>query len=127
MNQARPRKAASTSKGSPRRRKAPSAPVADAVEPSEPTNILMPEDSNANQGPEKNVGQAESLISATIGGLLLVRGLVPRSFKQATFLLLGGALLYRGLTSHCNMYQSLGINTDKNSLLDEVNDKVLHA
>ena len=70
----------------------------------------MPEDHNA---PEKNVGQVEALISATLGGLLLVRGLLPRSISQAALLLVGGSLLYRGLTSHCPTYSALGINTNK--------------
>lgn len=74
----------------------------------------MPEDKNT-QAPEKNVGQLESLVSATLGGLFLVRGLLPRSFKQATLLLLGGSLLYRGLTSHCNVYQAMGVNTNKDN------------
>lgn len=70
----------------------------------------MPEDHNA---PEKNVGQVEALVSATLGGLLLVRGLLPRSISQAALLLVGGSLLYRGLTSHCATYAALGVNTNK--------------
>ena len=70
----------------------------------------MPEEMNA---PEKNVGQVESLVSATLGGLLLVRGLLPRSISQAALLLVGGSLLYRGLTSHCATYAALGVNTNK--------------
>ena len=42
-----------------------------------------------------------------------MRGLLPRSISQAALLLVGGSLLYRGLTSHCPTYAALGVNTNK--------------
>ena len=58
-----------------------------------------------------NVGQGERIASAAIGGYLLSSGLHnlfrhPLSGLVKTAL--GGYLLYRGVSGHCNLYSSLG-------------------
>jgi uncharacterized membrane protein len=59
---------------------------------------------------DTNVGEAERVASALGGALLTVYGLrtAPRGLLLAA---LGGALLYRGLSGHCAVYQALGVST----------------
>lgn len=45
------------------------------------------------------------------GGTLIAYGLQKRSLAGAGLAAVGGALLYRGITGHCNLYQTLGLNT----------------
>ncbi len=75
----------------------------------------------------RNVGSVEALVSLTVGVLMVVAALVPRSFKQLFLLGFGGALAYRGLTGNCGFYQAAGIDTAKGSLLGQVSDKLKAA
>lgn len=59
----------------------------------------------------RNVGSIEALLSLTLGVLMVVAALVPRSFKQLFLLGLGGGLLHRGLTGECGFYKAVGVNT----------------
>ena len=61
----------------------------------------------------KNVSQPERLESIIGGGSLLAFGLQKRSLPGLGLAALGGALMYRGVTGHCNFYQTLGINSAK--------------
>ena len=81
----------------------------------------------AAQGPIKNVGSLESAFSLLLGVLLVVAALFPRSIKQLLFLGLGGGLVYRGMTSHCGLYQALDLDSAKGSLVQQVGDKYLSA
>ncbi len=58
-----------------------------------------------------NVGETERWASALIGGALALYGLTRGTFAGLGLALLGGPLLYRGLTGHCDLYQALGMNT----------------
>lgn len=58
-----------------------------------------------------NVGHRERWISTLSGAALLLYGLVRRDWKGALLAVGGGALLNRGVTGHCNMYQALGMST----------------
>jgi uncharacterized membrane protein len=58
-----------------------------------------------------NVATDERWVSAIAGGLLGAYGLSKRSRGGLGLALLGGALLARGVTGHCNLYQALGVNT----------------
>lgn len=60
---------------------------------------------------ERNVGSVEALTSLTLGVVMVVAALVPRSLKQVLMLGLGGGLLYRGLTGDCGFYRALGVDT----------------
>ena len=74
--------------------------------------------------PPRNVGSVEALLSLTVGVLMVVAALVPRPFRQRVLLGFGGALAYRGLTGNCGVYQAVGIDTAKGSLLAQVGDKL---
>lgn len=58
-----------------------------------------------------NVGKAERIASAVIGGALVGYGIKQRSPLSLALALLGGGLLYRGASGECQVYRSLGVNT----------------
>lgn len=58
-----------------------------------------------------NVGDVERWASAIGGSLLVAQGLRSRSLPGVGLALLGGSLLYRGLSGHCGAYQALKIDT----------------
>jgi uncharacterized membrane protein len=58
-----------------------------------------------------NVGTAERIASGLAGAVLLANGIRRPSARNAGLALLGGALLQRGLSGHCALYQKLGIDT----------------
>ncbi len=58
-----------------------------------------------------NVGDTERLISAVAGGCAVVIGLSKLSVPSLLALAAGGALLARGLTGHCQVYEALGMST----------------
>lgn len=62
-----------------------------------------------------NVGDSERIISAIAGGALLLHGLTTRSLRGFLTTLVGGGLLYRGISGHCQLYQALDISTAKES------------
>ena len=45
------------------------------------------------------------------GGVLALYGLTRGTLSGLGLGLLGGSLLYRGITGHCSCYQALGIST----------------
>src|SRR5690348_2505543 len=55
----------------------------------------------------QNVGDLERRLSGLLGGALLVSGLFRRSWGGAIIALMGAALLRRGVTGHCMVYQAL--------------------
>ena len=62
--------------------------------------------------PFVNVGTAERVISGIAGAALAIHGLRKHSWPSALALAaLGGALVLRGATGHCDCYKALGINT----------------
>ncbi|HEV2914790.1 MAG TPA: SRPBCC family protein [Pyrinomonadaceae bacterium] len=62
-----------------------------------------------------NVGEIERWASAIGGGALAVYGVTrlisSGSVGGAVLALVGGCLIYRGTTGHCDMYEAVGINT----------------
>jgi uncharacterized membrane protein len=62
-----------------------------------------------------NVSEMERWASSIGGGALAVYGisrlLTQKSVGGAVLALVGGALVYRGASGHCEMYHKLGINT----------------
>lgn len=62
-------------------------------------------------GGEENVGSSERIISTGLGGLLVANGILRGRLPGLLMTAIGGALLYRGLTGHCALYQQLGIDT----------------
>jgi len=61
--------------------------------------------------PQINVSTVERGVSLASGALLAILGLKRRSLAGLVVAGLGGALLKRGVTGHCEMYDSLGLNT----------------
>ena len=70
----------------------------------------------AGKRADTNVSQMERLLSVVGGGSLIAYGLTKRNTAGFTLAALGGALLYRGTTGHCDMYQFLGINTSERGM-----------
>jgi uncharacterized membrane protein len=57
------------------------------------------------------VNNTERVISAALGGGLLAYGLKNGGVGGTLLSVLGGAMLFRGATGHCHMYDAAGINT----------------
>ena len=57
-----------------------------------------------------NVGRVERWLSMVAGGALAAYALKRRDKPGGAVALAGAALLYRGATGHCDIYQQLGIN-----------------
>jgi len=71
--------------------------------------------SRAIQGSSVNVGETERLVSALVGGGMTVVGLSRGSAGGATLALMGAGMLYRGITGHCYMYETLGVDTSSHA------------
>ncbi len=59
----------------------------------------------------QNVPQVERVGSIAAGAGLVLYGLSRRSLGGVVLALLGGALLRRGATGHCDVYEKLGVNS----------------
>ena len=57
-----------------------------------------------------NVGRVERWLSMVAGGALAAYALKRREMPGGAAAIAGAALLYRGATGHCDVYQALGIN-----------------
>lgn len=72
-----------------------------------------------NEGQEtqggQNIGEIERVVSSILGGTLLIGGLSRRSLPGLALAATGAAFLYRGTTGHCAVYQSLGLNTRRDT------------
>ena len=58
-----------------------------------------------------NVTQPERIGSVAAGAGLLLYGASQKSLGGIVLALLGGALLHRGITGHCSVYEKLGVNS----------------
>ncbi|HEX8280910.1 MAG TPA: YgaP-like transmembrane domain, partial [Chthoniobacterales bacterium] len=58
-----------------------------------------------------NVPQPERIGSVAAGAGLVLFGLSRRSLSGVLLALVGGALVRRGVTGHCGMYEKLGVNS----------------
>ena len=94
---------------------------------SAPPSLAAPTSPAPVQAGFKNVGSLESGFSLLLGVLFVVAALFPRSIKQVFLLGAGTSLVYRGMTSHCTVYEALGLDTDKGSLVGQVSEKVQAA
>lgn len=61
-----------------------------------------------------NVGEVERMASKVGGGTLVAVGLMRGGLSGLTMAALGGALIYRGVTGHCSLYQAIGADTTEN-------------
>jgi len=62
-------------------------------------------------GSPVNVGQVERWASALGGGALAVYGLTRGSLGGVALALVGAALVQRGYSGHCNLYEAIGFNS----------------
>jgi uncharacterized membrane protein len=62
-------------------------------------------------GRTKNVSDAERMVSVASGSILALLGVGRRDLTGALIAGVGGALIFRGATGHCAMYQALGVDT----------------
>lgn len=62
-------------------------------------------------GQEVNVGDVERVVSVMGGGLLTLFGATRGGLTGLGLAVLGGGLIYRGVTGHCEAYHGLGIDT----------------
>ena len=104
-----------------RTRKKTAAPAPDAT-----AHEALAESTPTPTGADaRNVGSLESGISTAAGILFVVAALFPRSLRQLLLLGIGGGLVYRGVTGQCSVYSALGIDTAKEPLLKQINEKYL--
>ncbi|HEY5313808.1 MAG TPA: DUF2892 domain-containing protein [Pirellulales bacterium] len=61
--------------------------------------------------PNVNVGELERAASAVVGAALVAAGLRRGWLSGTVLALAGGALVYRGISGRCMLYESLGIST----------------
>ena len=73
---------------------------------------------NGIQGGQ-NIAEIERVVSSILGGTMLIGGLAKRSLAGLAIAATGAAFLYRGSTGHCKVYESLGIDTYRNTLEDD--------
>lgn len=69
------------------------------------------QESQGNQ----NIGDTERLVSSVLGGALLIGGLARRSLPGLAIAATGAAFLYRGATGHCTVYESIGLDTNRDT------------
>jgi uncharacterized membrane protein len=60
---------------------------------------------------DTNLQEKERWASLISGGTLVAFGLAKRDWAGLGLAALGGGLLWRGATGHCNVYQTLGLNS----------------
>jgi uncharacterized membrane protein len=60
---------------------------------------------------DANVSETERWVSMIGGGALVLYGLSKRSIAGIVLAAAGGALVYRGKTGHCPVYEKLGVST----------------
>ncbi len=74
--------------------------------------LQFPEDvAEARARSRRNLSEAEKWLSIAAGAGLAIYGLSQRRMSGWLLAALGGALVQRGATAHCPVYESLGLNT----------------
>lgn len=87
----------------------PAAPSILETRPSGRSHRQARRDSEAGSQVRRNLGRNERAISIAGGGLLAAYGLRHRSATGVAMALAGAALLHRGATGHCRVYDTLGV------------------
>ncbi|MBV9860552.1 MAG: DUF2892 domain-containing protein [Alphaproteobacteria bacterium] len=72
--------------------------------------------STAREMPPINVGSSERALSAVIGAALIVNGVRRPSLWHTILAFAGAAMIQRGLTGHCGLYQRLGVDTNQGTI-----------
>lgn len=63
---------------------------------------------------EKNINDPERWMSVIVGSALAAYGLKKRSIGGFALSAIGGAMVWRGATGHCMVYESLGVSSAGN-------------
>lgn len=74
-------------------------------------DIQNPARTGANQENGQNVGEIERWASVLGGSALVLYGLMRRSWGGLGLAATGGALIYRGATGRCPVYEGFGLST----------------
>jgi uncharacterized membrane protein len=75
------------------------------------TNVGAQSRQNVSAGQGVNVGEVERWASAIGGGALALYGITRGSLGGIALALVGAALVQRGVTGHCNLYEAMGYNS----------------
>jgi len=80
------------------------------------------EESSEDYGYESNtnVGNPERWLSVIAGSALAAYGLKRRSIPGLVLSAIGGALVWRGATGHCHVYEMLGLSTSSEGQGEQV-------
>ncbi len=90
------------------------ATAAHAKLPHRNSDIKQHEDHHTGHA-EINVGKAERELSIVGGSVLAVCGLLRGSLSGLALAAIGGALIWRGHSGQCQMYQAMGIDSNEES------------
>lgn len=69
------------------------------------------EEQASSGGRSHNLGDMQRMVSAVLGGGLLIGGLPRRSWAGTGMSIVGAALLHRGISGYCSLFHAMGINT----------------
>ena len=74
---------------------------------------VIPVSGGPAKGPDAslNVGETERWLSSAGGAALALAGLARGDLMGLGLAAVGGALVYRGMTGHCHLFEALGMNT----------------
>lgn len=86
------------------------APDISETRPSRRANHPARRGGEDDRDSRQNLGRNERLISMAGGGLLAAYGLKNRGATGVALTLAGAALLYRGATGNCRVYDALGVD-----------------
>jgi uncharacterized membrane protein len=77
----------------------------------QPPLTTRPKTDRGNETPFVNVGDAERMLSAIGGGALALYGLSRGTLGGLCLAGIGGCLVYRGMSGHCDLYGAMGVST----------------
>jgi uncharacterized membrane protein len=77
--------------------------------------------------PQVNVGDRERWISAGLGGVMALAGLKRGGLGGLGMLVIGGALVHRGVTGYCHGYAAMGMSTAEPAEPSEYFERGIHV
>lgn len=75
------------------------------------TSRDVQQNSACSQSCNVNINDAERTVSTIAGGMLLMYAMSRFSLTTLMLSLAGGALIYRGVTGHCELYEAAGTSS----------------
>lgn len=69
------------------------------------------QDTACSQSCNVNVNDAERAVSTIAGGMLLMYAMSRFSLTTLMLSLAGGAMIYRGYSGHCHLYEAAGTSS----------------